>query len=174
VAGLPPVWSGAPGTDTAAFHRLGPLPLSDVAVVADRVESGSVRLAPAAVGATCDRAAPGNWGAPGDPRDPCFDYVPLVFATSDLEIQAGSGQGILVVDGSVTFRAGTTFTGLVLATGRVDLDGARVTGAVRAGSGVRVYGVLESSACAVGRILHRTRAFRRPYRFGVRLWLPPF
>ncbi|MGD8279208.1 MAG: hypothetical protein PVH00_14315 [Gemmatimonadota bacterium] len=174
VAGLPPVWNGAPRTHTADFHRLGPIPLSDIATIADRTEAGSVRLAPSAAGTICDRTAPGNWGAPGDPADPCFDFVPLIFATSDLEITGGAGQGILVVDGSVTFRVGAGFTGLVLATGRVELDGARITGAVRAAAGARIDGVIETSGCAVGRVLRRTRALRRPYRSGVRLWLPSF
>jgi hypothetical protein len=174
LAGLPPVWTGAPATDTTDFARLGPLPLAEVATIADRTESGSVRLASSAAGGICDRRAPGNWGRPDDPADPCFDFVPLIFSGSDLEITAGVGQGILVVEGTVTFRSGTAFTGLILATGRVELDGARVTGAVRAAAGARIDGVVESSACVVGRVLSRTRALRKPYRQGTRLWLPPF
>ncbi len=174
VAGLPPIWTGAPRTDTADFARLGPLPFADVAAIADRTESGSVRLASVASGGTCDRHATGNWGEPDDPTDPCFGFVPLIFAGADLDIATGTGQGILVVNGSVTLRAGVAFTGLVLATGRIDLLGGHVTGAVRAAAGARIDGVIESSACAVGRVVLGVRALRKPFRFGGRLWLPPF
>jgi len=173
LSGLPPVLTGAPATDTADFLQLGPLPFSDVAVIADRVETGSANLAPSAIAGSCDPRAPGNWGAPADPAHPCFGFVPVVHAPGDLEIASGSGQAVLVVDGDLTLRAGVSFTGLILVRGRIDVDGA-VLGAVRAGAGGRIAGTLSYSGCAVGRTLERARALRRPYRTGDRFWLPAF
>lgn len=174
LSGLPPLLTGAPATDTADFVRLGPLPFSDVAVIADRVEVGTVNLVPSTIAGSCDIRAPGNWGAPADPTHPCFRFVPVVHAPADLEIASGTGQAVLVVDGDLTLRAGVSFTGLILVRGRIDLDGAAVIGAVRAGEGARVAGALRYSGCAVGRTLQRARALGRPYRTGDRFWLPAF
>jgi len=93
----------------------------------------------------------------------------------------GTGDWILATDGVTVLGsvdlvgAGSieTLADVILADGAGTYY-ARVTGAVRAGSGGRIGGVLESSACAVGRILERARALRRPYRLGDRLWIPPF
>jgi hypothetical protein len=174
LSGLPPVWTGAPRTDSADFLRLGTLPLSDVAAIADRVENSTVHLAPAAPGGVCDGKAPGNWGAPASAAHPCFGFVPLVYAPSGLEVASGTGQGILVANGNVVLRPGVAFTGLILATGLVELDGASVIGAVRARAGARVDGSVRYSTCAVGRTLDRARALRHPVRLGDRLWLPAF
>lgn len=174
ITGNPPVWSGAPRTDSTDFLRLGTLPFPDVAAVADRSESATIHLAPAAPGGMCDTRAPGNWGAPGDPAHPCFDFFPLIHAPGGLEVASGSGQGILVAAGDVILRSGVSFAGFILATGRVELDGATVTGAVRAASGARVDGAIGYSTCVAGRTLERLAAFRRPVRLGARLWLPAF
>lgn len=174
VAGLPPVWLGAPLTDTAGFSRLGPLSLRDVAAIADRIESGTVRLAPVAAGGLCDTISAGNWGDPLNPTGACFGWLPLIFSPADLELAGGTGQGVLVVDGDVTLRTGVEFSGAILATGRIDIDGAHVTGAIRAGAGVRVDGTVTHNACVLSRTFALARAFRKPFRMRERLWLPSF
>jgi hypothetical protein len=79
----------------------------------------------------CARSASGNWGAPALPGHACFDFLPIIYAAGDLLIEsAGSGQGVLLVDGNLTLRGGFEFYGVVIVKGRVTLtdQGSRVHG----------------------------------------------
>lgn len=61
----------------------------------------------------------------------------VVHATGDLTLTSGSGQGILIVDGHLTFAGPVSFVGLIIARDGIaqTASGARVTGALRAGPG---------------------------------------
>ena len=111
---------------------------------------------------TADR--PKNWGEPYTgigTYSQCFNYFPIIYATGNVKINGGRGQGILLVDGDIEFAGGVEFYGPVIATGRVR----------SAGTGGHVYGgvmaqnveldpnvitgnsVINYSACAVQRAL---------------------
>jgi hypothetical protein len=172
ILGLPPVLYRAPRTDSSDFARLGPLRWSELANIADRVESGALSLAPARSGSVCDVTATGNWGAPADPAHPCFDYFPLVYSPGPLTI-TGLGQGILAVEGPLTLAPGTQFSGVILARS-LDATQSEITGSVRVESSTRVSAVIRYNECAVQRALHRSPALRRVYRYAKRWWLPGF
>ncbi len=130
---------------------LGVLSLRDLAELADLTvgePSGSARIH---LGSGCPATVAGGWGTPLDPAGRCGVHLPLVVVRGSLEVTGGEGQGVLVVNGGVSFSANATYAGLVLAAGAVRLaDDARVAGWIRSGEQV----VLEdrarvvASACA--------------------------
>lgn len=175
LAGSPATWSRASRTAAADFQRWGTLRLVDLLDVADHVISGSTSPRPATASGLCDTTDPVNWGAPSDRAHPCFDYFPLIYADSDLNVTSGEGQGILIVDGDLNLASGTRFHGPILATGRIHTARAEIHGAVRVGgSGSSIDGLVRFDQCALLRAIERSPPLRRVYRAGDRLWLPPF
>lgn len=69
---------------------------------------------PVLASGACDRARADNWGDPGG-SGACATYAPLIWATGDVELRGGAGQGVLLVDGDLTLSAGATFAGVVVA-----------------------------------------------------------
>lgn len=125
---------------------------SEFAAIADRLESAIVSPAPSA-DSVCVTAAPSNWGDPRSPQAMCADYWPLIVATGPLTMRGGVGQGLLVVDGTLTLDAGAHFVGVIVARGRIEIAaGATVRGAVHSAEGpVIVHNArIDHSACAVG------------------------
>jgi len=175
IIGAPGLLSAAPGASPAAFSRLGRIPLTDLPAIADRIETGAVSLGSRTSGAVCDTTAAGNWGAPDNRADPCFDRFQLVFAPGDLTITGGEGQGILVVAGNLVIADGVRFLGAILATGQLDAGAARIDGAVRVGAaGSRIGAAVHFDECALTRALTLSPAMRKVYRVSDRWWLPPW
>ncbi|MCI0432395.1 MAG: hypothetical protein L0271_01920 [Gemmatimonadetes bacterium] len=174
VTGVPAVITAAPRTDSASFQRLASLPLSDVARIADRIESGALALAPAASALACDTTVAGNWGAPAQPAHPCAGYFPLVFSPGDLSVTGGQGQGMLVVNGDLEL-SGATFWGAVLVTGTIRSTASTIHGGLRAGGGTGAPAdlLVRHSACSLWRAFGQAPALRRAYRPPGRWWLPP-
>lgn len=143
---------------------IGGVTWNEVKSIADRNESGSVHPAPSDETGVCLISAVGNWGDPMHQDGPCASYFPLVFAKGDVTVHGGTGQGLLVVDGTVTVTAGATFAGVIVARGAVRVDdGAHVYGAVRSAGGyIMLDGASVSfSACAVIRAARSTEAATR-------------
>lgn len=81
----------------------------------------------------CDTLAAANWG---DPNGGACQYrLPVVRALGDVTVHGGTGQGIIVANGDVTFEAGAFFTGLIVAADDffTGAGGGSVLGAVLAG-----------------------------------------
>jgi len=103
---------------------------------------------------TCDANAPSNFGDPLrvlGPSSPCAAFFPVVHAEGDLRLSGGAGQGMLVVDGSLTLLAGARFTGVLLVRGSARFeDGARLDGIVLADRvSLASASEIRYSACAV-------------------------
>lgn len=174
IEGWPAIERDSTLADAATFDRVGPLSLTDVARLADRIETGTLTPAPVLAGAACVTSAPGNWGDPDDRASPCAYHFPLVYAPGDLEIAGGAGQGVLVVEGHLRVGGGARFVGAIVALGGITAENATVFGAVRAAMHVSVQAAtLRYSACAIGRAFTATTAFRRPFR-RARWWLPAY
>jgi hypothetical protein len=68
----------------------------------------------------CDRAPKTNWGQPDhsspttNPFKQCLDYYPIIYSKGDLSLNGGKGQGILLVNGSLTMNGGFEFDGLII------------------------------------------------------------
>ncbi len=87
---------------------------------------------PELMGGVCDKTVVSNWGDATDPTGVCRDFFPVVGVFGDVTIEGGQGQGVLVVSGNLTARAGFVFRGLVVVGRRLVLEGgARMFGAVQ-------------------------------------------
>ena len=72
----------------------------------------------------CNTGVQTNWGAPTDPASPCFNYFPIIYHYGDLSLSgSGSGQGILLVEGTLSVQGRVSFFGPVIATGAVNVRG---------------------------------------------------
>lgn len=153
---------------------LGFLDRSILGAVADATPAGSVTPAPRVLGSECRTTHANNWGDPLDPASPCADWTPLLHAPGDLLVQAGTGQGVLLVDGDLTLADGAVFHGLVIVLGRVVLEaGAQVRGAIVSGR-AQVGGRLLFDRCAVARALRGAAPLSRAWAPAVRYRLPAF
>jgi hypothetical protein len=89
---------------------------------------------------TCNRAHLWNWGDTSHVNGPtgCREYYPVVHLKgtgSSWQISNRGGQGILLVDGNVTFNGRFVWTGLVIVQGVLAAEGMqapRVTGGIMA------------------------------------------
>jgi hypothetical protein len=135
---------------------------------------------PLTIGTACDRSALDNWG---DPHrvSACADYFPIIWAQGSVVVRGGSGQGVLLADGDVTFESGAEFTGVVVAQDDVIIapSGARLFGLVmaadrRGGAGDHTdlhAGVVARSSCATERALTGSAALIRVKQ---RSWSPMY
>jgi hypothetical protein len=150
---LPPVAGRAfapdgPGLGLLAFDSL----MARVAVSV----SGPGAAEPVERLGECQVGSPWNWGDPERPASPCGGHLALRSAPRDLRVEGGAGQGILIVDGDVTFAPAARYYGLVIVSGTLRLEGgALVTGAALASRGAHVAegATVRGSACWVARAL---------------------
>lgn len=156
-----------------SLGALGPAELEDR--VAGRVE-GTVTPGPVEDPGGC-RDEPGNWGSPTDPDGPCGNRRVALYAPGDLVLDGGEGQGLLLVEGSLTLEEGAVFAGLVVVGDTLRLGpGTRITGLIRSGgpavlrSGARVRG----RACPALLALDVVPALGRPVPARGGAWIRPF
>lgn len=118
-----------------------------------------------------------NWGEPlrgGGTVAGCYGYFPIIYASGNLSLQNGRGQGILLVDGNLKINGNFTFVGLILvrddfeALGNMSLHGA-VMSRNSNGVGTRFRGnaAMAYSSCAVNQAL---MALATPARTKERAW----
>ena len=62
----------------------------------------------------CNRATITNWGDPLAPTSNCGDYFPIMYSSGELNINGGTGQGILLVEGDLRVQGGFQFFGIVV------------------------------------------------------------
>jgi len=103
-----------------------------------------------------------NWGDPYNSGGACGNYFPVIHAKGDLIIEASDyGQGILLVEGDLTFKGGFEFYGPVIVRGTVltvGTGGHFVGGLIAANvalnaSSVLGNAVIQFSRCAIDRAL---------------------
>src|SRR5207245_9581667 len=61
-------------------------------------------IGPVVTGGQCEKSVVTNWGD-GVNGGPCSNYFPIVRITSDATINGVQGQGILLIDGSLSDRS---------------------------------------------------------------------
>lgn len=132
VRGSPPVRADS-GVDSTTLSTFGDMGFDDLRVRATVVVSGGTRtVGPSFLGGNCDSLDPDNWGDPTDPGSSCGGWFPVVWSEGDLILAGGAGQGVLIVDGSLTLGGAVTFHGAVIVRGRI----------ATAGMGGTVYGTV--------------------------------
>jgi len=140
----------------AGGPRLGLLAFDSLLARVEVPVLGGGSPAPVDRRGACEFAAPWNWGDPDRPTGPCGGHLALRSAAGDLRVEGGVGQGILIVDGDVSFADGARFYGVVVARGALRLEGgAQLTGAALAPGGAVVPAgtSVRGSACWVTRVL---------------------
>ncbi|MFI5234300.1 MAG: hypothetical protein ACHQXA_01185 [Gemmatimonadales bacterium] len=94
--------------------------------------SAPASVAPVLSGHACATGSgdPGNWGDPtyapsglDGTNHPCAGYFPVIYVNGNLTMPSGSGQGILLVNGNLTFGSAFKFYGVILATGTAKATG---------------------------------------------------
>jgi hypothetical protein len=179
VTGSPPIIGVSSLTSDSAAGFGGAL----AAMVATRVTvalpGGTAAPRPAGSAGECDRADPLNWGDPGG-SGPCADHYPVVHVSGSLILASGStGQGVLLVDGSLRVEAGARFLGLVIVGDDITVvgAGAELVGAAftldadrTGGTRVTSGGAIRRDGCAVRRAeLGTSRVARVPMRWWAEL-----
>lgn len=116
VSGSPALIADSSAAPTGRYRAFGGETWSSLTRNATIVLSPGSVVTPAPVVAAgrCDRTRSDNWGDPGG-AGPCGTYAPLIWATGDVELRGGAGQGVLLVDGDLTISAGARFVGVVIA-----------------------------------------------------------
>jgi len=140
--------------------RLGRIGLDELVAAAPILVSGTGTPAPRGPLGVCAIDEAWNWGDPDRPRRSCGSHFALRRAEGGLDVLGGVGQGILIVEGDLVFRAGARFYGLVIVGGMLRvLDGATLEGMAVAYGGVEVgtEGTIRGSACWAVRSLAALR-----------------
>jgi hypothetical protein len=121
--------------DSMSYLRVGNIPWSELARLADIRLTADTRIAPAPsfAGAQCVPTET-NWGDPRAPASPCGSRTPLVYVAGDLTIEGGAGQGVLLVDGHLTISGAFTYSGQIVATHGIETraDNIAISGVVYA------------------------------------------
>lgn len=174
LGGAPPVVQSVVAADTSTYLAFGELTWAQLTASALRVPR-IVTPGPSTGAGSCLASNPINWGDPSraSPPGPCESYFPVLYAPGDLHLAGGAGQGILLVEGSLTVSGGANFAGVVIAQGTVNAlgMGGRLEGAVMAagkGGGTNGLGaplVIVHSRCAIRAAESGgERVFPVPYR----------
>ncbi|UCC23783.1 MAG: hypothetical protein JSU98_08575 [Gemmatimonadales bacterium] len=167
--GLAP-WSGSGAW--IPHPGLGPVDLSSLRLRLPDLSDGSVDLGPLeAADGTCVPAG-GNWGDPARPGGGCTTVWGRGGSLGDTEL-AGSGQGLLVVEGSLSMDPGARFRGWILVSGHlwIGMD-AEVRGLVDVGGNIRLEpgARLEAEPCSAAWALHEATELRAPWTVGPTAW----
>ena len=158
----------------------GDLSWDDMVALADKVISSSPSIgASYNADGTCNRSPLGNWGAPTDTTDTCFNYFPIIYSTGDLSLSSGAGQGILLVNGDLKVTGGFEFYGPVFVSGTLTTmgSGGHFWGGVVAANAdistntVLGNAVINFSACAVQRAILNNSALTKARPLASRSWI---
>lgn len=171
--GNPPVLEdGSIGSD--GVDRLGSTTYDALVSAATLTLARNARyrndIRPSARRGVCDTSDDSNWGAPESSGSACWDYLPVIHAAGNLRIDGdGEGQGILLVDGDLTWTGGLDFYGVVVVRGTLVMRGeGTITGGLvvgnrdngRGNSQIRDDALVRYSSCAVARVSGRASTVR--------------
>ncbi len=129
ISGDPPITS-QPGLTPTAMSDFGAVNLQDLIDVAthtypdgaDLTGIGPVTTTDAYGNESCDDTVKDNWGDPTG-TGPCDSYMPVIHAEGDLNVQVGTGQGILIVEGDLYATGNYDFYGVVIVKGSLFIEG---------------------------------------------------
>ncbi len=125
VVGVPPVLID-PTVGDSTFSEFGDVTYADLAARATWTLPGqnfSSTIAPVVTNGQCDKTVATNWGDPLNPNQPCGGYFPIVHITGDANINGIQGQGILLVDGTLSVQGGLQWFGITIVQGSLKTSG---------------------------------------------------
>jgi hypothetical protein len=103
-------------SDSSSYLRIAEAWWDDLARGADIRLAGDAHVTPLPdrSGGRCT-TGDANWGDPIDTASSCASRAPVVFASGDLTIDGGRGQGVLLVDGHLSIAGPFTYSGQIVA-----------------------------------------------------------
>ena len=112
----------------STFLKFGDLTWNDLVAMATKVYPTGLQnndFAPVGTATTCNTSVMDNWGDPMVPPSVagCSNYFPIIYVNGDFKATGGYGQGILLVNGSISVQGGFQFFGPVIATGTLTTAG---------------------------------------------------
>ena len=126
ILGNPPVLKD-PTLADSSFTHYGDVTYAQLAQAANitvAAQNFSTSISPATLGGSCDLSVQTNWGSPTTPTGPCGNYFPVIHITGDGAVINGQeGQGVLLVDGSLSVQGGFQFFGVVIVKGSLKTSG---------------------------------------------------
>jgi hypothetical protein len=126
ILGNPPVLKDPTLTDSS-FSHYGDVTYPQFAAMATitlPAQNFSNSIAAVVTNGACDHSVLTNWGSPTTPTAPCGTYFPIIHITGDGAIINGQeGQGVLLVDGSLSIQGGFQFFGVVIIKGSLKTSG---------------------------------------------------
>jgi hypothetical protein len=158
VDGTPPVM-GDTTIDASSILVFGDLTFNDLVGLSDvSLAPGVYGPQPSYTGGQCNRSDPLNWGDPIDQTTDCANHFPIVYASGNLLLATGFGQGILLVDGDLTLQGNMQFFGAIIVRGNLITAGFgnTVHGSVvasNAGNTIDGTAQLQYSSCALEKAL---------------------
>ena len=139
INGNPPSLTTPAASDTNTYFNYGNSNYQALAATATYTYPAGTQLtsvAPIAAGGVCTVSAnPPNWGDVNraTPAGACETFFPIIHVLGDLKVTGGSGQGVLLVDGSVTLAGNFVWDGAIIARGALKMSGTgTVNGAMMA------------------------------------------
>ena len=131
VLGSPPVLIDSTVTDST-FTKFGGTNYTQLVAGANITLPGSNfsnSIGPVVTNGQCDMSVQTNWGDGENPTLPCGTYFPIVHITGDATINGVQGQGILLVDGSLSVQGGFQWFGITIVQGQLKTAGGGSTDA---------------------------------------------
>lgn len=127
VTGNPSV-NNDPSITDSTFTQFGELSYSDLAAMATvTLPGGTIQSQPVVTGGVCDRSVSTNWGDGLNPTLPCGSYLPIIHITGNATMNGVQGQGVLLVDGSLSVQGSYDFFGITIIQGDLSTSGGGVS-----------------------------------------------
>jgi hypothetical protein len=131
IVGTPPVIKDPNITDST-FTKYGDVNYAQLvarATISLNGQNFSNSIGPVVTNGQCDRTVTTNWGDGMNPGQPCATYFPIVHIQGDANINGVQGQGILLVDGSLSVQGGFQWFGITIVRGTLKTAGGGSTDA---------------------------------------------
>lgn len=129
VLGNPPVVND-PTINNNTFTTFGGATYAQLAARANvTLPAGNYQTEPVINGGVCDNTVLTNWGDGMNPGSACASYFPIIHLTGDVTLNGVQGQGILLVDGTLSVQGSYQFFGIVIIQGDLKTAGGGTTDA---------------------------------------------
>ena len=114
-----------PSVNNNTFTAFGGATYDQLAARATVVlPSGNYQTAPSFnADGSCNKNDLQNWGDGVNPAGPCGSYFPIIHITGDVTLNGDQGQGILLVDGTLTVEGSYQFFGIAVMQGDLKTAG---------------------------------------------------
>ena len=133
IVGPPPPVIKDPNIADSTFSKYGDVNYAQLVARATIPLAGGQSfnnsIGPVVTNGVCDRNVPTNWGDGVNPNQPCSTYFPIIHIAGDANINGAQGQGILLVDGSLTVQGSFQWFGITIVRGTLNTSGGGSTDA---------------------------------------------